>query len=311
VIVGTVASITSHLSLVGMKPFSLCIIDEASQILEPYLLPMISLCLQNGMPCIGKFVMIGDHKQLPAVVQQRPSESVVSDSLLRDISLLDCRDSLFERMLRLYRNDKNVCFMLTRQGRMHHEIADFPNKHFYQGQLQVVPLHHQLTPSTEPRVRFVHVSPYANGLWDNVNVAEAELVVDYLINIWEANKADFHPDETVGVIVPYRNQISAILSILASRLQVDDHPLMNITIDTVERFQGSQRKYIIYSLTVQREYQLRFLTETNFIEDGQLIDRKLNVAMTRAQEYLIMIGNRVVLSKNPLYAQLIQDYLCE
>jgi superfamily I DNA and/or RNA helicase len=92
---------------------------------------------------------------------------------------------------------------------------------------------------------------------------------------------------------------------------VDDHPLLNITIDTVERFQGSQRKYIIYSLTVQREYQLRFLTETNFIEDGQLIDRKLNVAMTRAQEYLIMIGNRVVLSKNPLYAQLIQDYLCE
>jgi superfamily I DNA and/or RNA helicase len=86
---------------------------------------------------------------------------------------------------------------------------------------------------------------------------------------------------------------------------------MNITIDTVERFQGSQRKYIIYSFTVQREYQLRFLTETNFIEDGQLIDRKLNVAMTRAQEYLIMIGNRVVLSKNPLYAQLIQDYLCE
>jgi superfamily I DNA and/or RNA helicase len=157
----------------------------------------------------------------------------------------------------------------------------------------------------------VHVSPYANGLSDNVNVAEAELVVDYLINIWESNKADFHTDETVGVIVPYRNQISAILSILASRLQVDDHPLLNITIDTVERFQGSQRKYIIYSFTVQREYQLRFLTETNFIEDGQLIDRKLNVAMTRAQEHLIMIGNRVVLSKNPLYAQLIQDYLCE
>lgn len=311
VIVGTVASITSHLSLVGMKSFSLCIIDEASQILEPYLLPMISLRLQNGMPCIRKFVMIGDHKQLPAVVQQRPSESVVSDSLLRDISLLDCRDSLFERMLRLYRNDENVCFMLTRQGRMHHEIADFPNKHFYQGQLLVVPLRHQLTPSTEPRVRFVHVSPYANGLSDNVNVAEAELVVDYLINIWEVNKADFHPSETVGVIVPYRNQISAILSIMAGRLEVDEHPLLHITIDTVERFQGSQRKYIIYSFTVQREYQLRFLTETNFIEDGQLIDRKLNVAMTRAQEYLIMIGNRVVLSKNPLYAQLIQGYLCE
>ena len=311
VIVGTVASITSHLSLVGMKPFSLCIIDEASQILEPYLLPMISLRLPDGVPCIGKFVMIGDHKQLPAVVQQRSSESFVCDPLLRDISLLDCRDSLFERMLRLYRNDDNICFMLTRQGRMHHEIAEFPNKHFYQGQLQVVPLHHQLTPSSEPRVKFIHVTPYANSLSDNVNIAEAELVVDHLINIWEKHKEDFHPDETVGVIVPYRNQISAILTILAGRLEVDDHPLMHVTIDTVERFQGSQRKYIIYSFTVQRDYQLRFLTETNFLEDGQLIDRKLNVAMTRAQEYLIMIGNRVVLSKNPLYAQLIHTYLSE
>ena len=62
---------------------------------------------------------------------------------------------------------------------------------------------------------------------------------------------------------------------------------------------------------MQRDYQLRFLTETNFLEDGQLIDRKLNVAMTRAQEYLVMIGNRVVLSKNPLYAQLIHTYLSE
>ena len=311
VIVGTVASIASHLSLVSMKPFSLCIIDEASQILEPYLLPMISLRLPDGMPCIGKFVMIGDHKQLPAVVQQRSSESLVSDPLLRDISLLDCRDSLFERMHRLYRNDDDVCFMLTRQGRMHHEIAEFPSKHFYQGQLQVVPLHHQLTPSSEPRVKFIHVNPYANSLSDNVNIAEAELVVDHLINIWEKHKEDFHPDETVGAIVPYRNQISAILTILASRLEADDHPLMHVTIDTVERFQGSQRKYIIYSFTVQRDYQLRFLTETNFLEDGQLIDRKLNVAMTRAQEYLIMIGNRVVLSKNPLYAQLIHTYLSE
>jgi superfamily I DNA and/or RNA helicase len=81
--------------------------------------------------------------------------------------------------------------------------------------------------------------------------------------------------------------------------------VMNITIDTVERFQGSQRRYIIYGFTIQKHYQLRFLTNNTFMEDGKLIDRKLNVAMTRAQEHLIMIGNPAILESNPLIREVI------
>lgn len=81
---------------------------------------------------------------------------------------------------------------------------------------------------------------------------------------------------------------------------------MHITIDTVERFQGSQRRYVIYGFTVQKAYQLRFLTETTFEEDGMIIDRKLNVAMTRAQEYLVMVGNSALLRKVLLYNKLLE-----
>ena len=82
-----------------------------------------------------------------------------------------------------------------------------------------------------------------------------------------------------------------------------------ITIDTVERFQGSQRDVIIFSATVQQLYQLEFLTSNNFVEDfdkgGRIIDPKLNVVMTRARKQLILIGNEQVLSNNSVYKALI------
>ena len=89
---------------------------------------------------------------------------------------------------------------------------------------------------------------------------------------------------------------------------------LDITIDTVERYQGSQRKYIVYGFTVQKRYQLDFLTDNTFRDtDGTLIDRKLNVAMTRAEEHLILVGNPELLAQAPVFHQLItflQDRHC-
>ena len=86
--------------------------------------------------------------------------------------------------------------------------------------------------------------------------------------------------------------------------------LKDITIDTVERYQGSQRDVIIYSFAVSRLYQLDFLTaSTCKDEDGNTIDRKLNVALTRARKQMIMVGDADILRHNPLFRQLIQAYL--
>jgi DNA replication ATP-dependent helicase Dna2 len=73
----------------------------------------------------------------------------------------------------------------------------------------------------------------------------------------------------------------------------------------VERYQGSQRDVIIYSFTIQQRYQLDFLAANTFMEDGHPIDRKLNVALTRARRQLILLGNRETLEWNPLFRQLI------
>ncbi len=114
---------------------------------------------------------------------------------------------------------------------------------------------------------------------------------------------DFDANRTVGVIVPYRNQIAMIRRELA-KLGIAE--LDNITIDTVERYQGSQRDVIIYSFTIAHRYQLDFLTANCFEENGKIIDRKLNVALTRARKQMIITGHIPTLCFNRTFKALIE-----
>ena len=314
VVVSTTSTLLSQPFLIQLMNFSLCIVDEASQILEPNI---IGLLVSDH---IQRFILIGDHKQLPAVVQQPDDEP----------SLHACRLSLFERLLQQERAAGRDDFVaiLRRQGRMHPDIAAFPNEFFYATEhLQPVPLPHQEEtalryeqPSQDDlddllkqhRVLFFDSGQYRQSgisseyaLSDKVNIEEARMVADLLRRIVRQYGARFDAQKTVGVIVPYRNQIAMIRRELA---QLGLPQLNAISIDTVERYQGSQRDVIIYSFTIRHPYQLDFLTANCFEESGSIIDRKLNVAMTRARKQLLMTGCTRVLSQNPLFAELIRRY---
>ncbi len=318
VLVGTTSAFNGNISLFGIKQFSLAIIDEASQILEPHLIGLLSAA-SGGAPAIRKFVMIGDHKQLPAVVQQGADISKVTDPLLNAIDLTDCRLSLFERLLRRYHDDSAVVFMLNRQGRMHPDIALFPNDNFYGGRLCAVPLGHQRETLPESvgapdgieqllrtrRTAFVDAALPESVASDKVNPVEAEMIAATVARIYRIERDRFSPTETVGVIMPYRGQIATVRRCIAA---YGIAGLDAITIDTVERYQGSQRRYIIYGFTISRNYQFRFLADNVFTDfDGTTTDRKLNVAMTRAEEHLILFGNAALLSRNTIFNRLIQQ----
>ncbi len=319
VFVGTTTALNSNIAMFQLKQFTLAIIDEASQILEPHLIGLLS-AHKDGIPAIKKFVLIGDHKQLPAVVQQTGDVSKVQDVLLNNIHLTDCRLSLFERLLRKYARNEDVTYMLKKQGRMHPEISLFPNYTFYSNILEVVPRPHQevnlpvkgdgkngiIDLLKTRRIAFIASERPMNSPSDKVNQTEAEMIAATVVKIYEIENANgFDANRTVGVIVPYRNQIATV------RNEIDKYGiklLHDITIDTVERYQGSQRKYIVYGFTVQKYYQLNFLTSNVFEDeiDGNIVDRKLNVAMTRAEEHLVMFGNAELLSNNFTFFKLME-----
>lgn len=318
IIVGTVAAISGKPELFRLKHFNVAIIDEATQILEPQLLGILCARGEDDRNAIDKFILIGDHKQLPAVVLQNTEQSAIYDESLLSIGLANLKDSLFER---LYRNcssgnDSSSSIiadntssatgrsydMLCRQGRMHPEVALFANRAFYGGRLIPVGLPHQLEDSGHiSRVAFYPSIPERAGSSAKVNSSEARIVAGLAARIYESNQKHFDESRTLGVITPYRSQIALI----KKEIETLGIPALNrILVDTVERFQGSERDVIIYSFCVNHPYQLKFLS--NLTEEaGVLIDRKLNVALTRARKQMFITGVPGLLKRNPIYKSLL------
>ncbi|MCB0663670.1 MAG: hypothetical protein KDC24_13070, partial [Saprospiraceae bacterium] len=133
------------------------------------------------------------------------------------------------------------------------------------------------------------------------NIFEAKAVVETI----KACKALFELNgitRSIGVITPYRAQIALI----REQLQLQGLHPDDFTVDTVERYQGGARDVIILSLCLNTDTQL--LSLMSLSEDGT--DRKLNVALTRAREHLIIIGNPELMSQNAVYRKLL-DWLGE
>ena len=329
VFVGTVATLSAKTDLFRLKAFDVALIDEATQILEPQLLGLLCARSASDKDAIGKFILIGDHKQLPAVVLQSSAQSEVHDESLRSIGLYNLRDSLFERLYRYITHRGTAVVgamtlaerchdMLRRQGRMNVEVARFPNLAFYGNQLEPLGLPHQqgelaLAAGLEAdefasllvrRVAFLPSVPEPLEYSPKVNHSEARMVARLAVSVYKQYSAlgQFSTTATLGIIAPYRSQIALI----KRELQSTGIPeLAGVMVDTVERFQGSERDVILYSFCLNRAYQLDFLSNVT-MEDGVPVDRKLNVALTRARKQMFLTGVPGLLNRNPIYARLLQ-----
>ncbi|MEM9545956.1 MAG: AAA domain-containing protein [Bacteroidota bacterium] len=308
IFISTVSSIVSKKELFKLKRFDRVIVDEASQILEPMLLGLLSR--------IEKAVLIGDHKQLPAVVTQTENLSKIKSENLLELGISDMSMSLFERLYHrcLKMQWDHAYGLLSYQGRMHQALMDFPNSHFYQNKLKVLP---NLT-------RLVEGRGFRNSLNESQVLVENRFIyvpteVDMAFN-WKTNKFEtirlieiirsleqlYLENEraitknTIGIITPYRAQIATIRKSMEEEVP---HLLEYITIDTVERYQGGARDIILLSLCTNKLSQLKSLVSLS----NEGIDRKLNVAMTRAREQLVILGNREILSSNETYDALMNS----
>ena len=276
--------------------FTLAIIDEASQLLEPHVAAI--LC------DVPRFILIGDQNQLPAVVQQSAeSLQVISPELAADFPRLG--DSVFLRLWRMAgARNWPVTAQLTEQGRMHKDIMAFPNTAFYGGTLTTLtptqdldsPVRSMPSASAldqflaERRIAFVNVPATIQRRTSTVEARCLGLMFERLV------AAGVDPTE-IGIICPYRAQIQTIRSALPPALR--DRP----TVDTVERFQGSTRDVILVSFTIRDAGQLQHI-ET--MDEFGVVDRKLNVALTRARSQCILLGHQGALSGGKALGKLLQ-----
>ena len=311
--VGTLASIVGKPELFDLKKFNVAIIDEASQIIESQIIGLL--------PNFDKFIMIGDHKQLSTITLQGENKSKVNDIDLNNIELNDCQESYFERLFRICKKKgwEQAYETLTYQGRMHNELSHFSNKYFYDNlllpasewQTKILPnfVYEKSDPyqllAANNRICFIP-NKQLNDNYINDKICEGEAdITTYLsqaiINIYKNSNIAFDSQKTLGIITPYRNQIALI----RHKLEKTGIPeLQNIMIDTVERYQGSQRDIIIMSFCINKSYQLDFFCNLN---REKTVDRKLNVALTRARQQLFLTGNEYVLRQNNIYNNLLNE----
>eukprot|EP00092_Neocalanus_flemingeri_P029315 GFUD01031827.1.p2 GENE.GFUD01031827.1~~GFUD01031827.1.p2 ORF type:complete len:163 (+),score=57.21 GFUD01031827.1:407-895(+) len=106
-------------------------------------------------------------------------------------------------------------------------------------------------------------------------------------------------EEEIGVITPYRRQVQKI------RGRLEQRGITGVMVGTTEEFQGQERRIIILStvrstpkyLNIDSQYRLGFLADS----------KRFNVAITRAQALLIVVGNPHILSQDRDWRKLL-DY---
>lgn len=279
---------TATSALLAELEFDLAIVDEAGQISLPNLLvPLVRA--RRG-------VLVGDHHQLPPFLDDdvrrwtrtlagvrdlRPQEAAAISDLL-------CK-SAFEQLYGSAGADHQV--MLTIQRRMPEVLARFVSQAFYDNLLRTEhpgvtadPVFHSPIAMVDTVDRPANERADGRGPrsedWNQhgyVNRLEAKLIAK-LLSQYTTVYADW------AVIVPYRAQADLIGELLADL--IGDGGRTSDNVGTVDSFQGGERDLIVYGFTRSNDNgEIGFLREL----------RRINVAITRARQQLVLVGDTATL----------------
>jgi superfamily I DNA and/or RNA helicase len=259
------------------RKFKTVFIDEASQAVEPAMwIPLLKA---------EKVVMAGDHWQLPPTIK---SFEAAKEGL---------ETTIFERMMK----EKDVSVMLQTQYRMHDDIMQFSNLHFYKGELKSADVIEKRRQVFQQAVKFIDTA--GCGFDEKINpetlstynTDEADFLLKRLHAMIEENPEMLQM--SIGIIAPYRAQ-TVVLNELIATYPWYEELKKNMSINSVDAFQGQERDVIMMSLVRSNDRG-----EIGFLSNK----RRMNVAMTRAKHLMMMIGDSGTLSANPFFDELIQN----
>jgi ATP-dependent RNA/DNA helicase IGHMBP2 len=267
------------------KEYQTVFIDEAAQALEPA--TWIPITKAN------RVIFAGDHCQLPPTVKSYEAEKA------------GLGITLFEKAIQRQKAD----VMLEVQYRMNEQIMKFSGEKFYKGLLKADAQVKNITLSKSGNellnkpVEFIdtagcgYIEQAEKETGSTYNPEEALLLFKHLSMLLENLEVEKIPVKNlrIGIISPYKAQINFLKDKINNFLLLKD--LKNISINTVDGFQGQEREIIYISLTRSNENG-----EIGFLSDI----RRMNVAITRAKKKLVVIGDTATLAQHPFYGDFLK-----
>ncbi|KAK6495309.1 Tripartite DNA replication factor [Arthrobotrys musiformis] len=283
------------------RVFDYCIVDEASQITLPVCVGPIRMA--------KKFVLVGDHFQLPPLVR-----SVEAKAGGLDVSLFKVLSDAHPGSV----------VNLEHQYRMCEDIMALSNHLIYEGRLKCgtekVAKSSLKIPNIGALEGFHRHSSDGEGMCDEVSCWIRDLLKEDVkamflntdfVSAPEEKKGDrtYNPIEAeltrqlvegflhcgvdateIGVVSVYRSQIKAIQHLLHGHPSVEMH--------TADKFQGRDKDCIIISLVRSNDKEIV----------GELLKdwRRINVAFTRAKTKLLIIGSKGTLGSNELLGRFVE-----
>lgn len=246
------------------------LMEETAQILEvETTIPLLLQNPENGVNRLKRWIMIGDHNQLPPIIQ---------NSAFQKFSNME--QSLFARFIRL----GVPAIELDAQGRARPSLCDL-----YRWRYQNLKELNHVREKTEFKLanpgfvydyQFVNVEDF-KGVGESTpmphyyqNRGEAE----FLIAIYKYMRTIGYPSEKISVLTTYNGQKELLRELFEKEYSKNESIGLPSKVTTVDKFQGQQNDYILLSLVRTRTV-------------GHLRDiRRLVVAMSRARLGLYVLG---------------------
>ncbi len=251
VILGTPVGLKdAHISKIK---FQTLVLDEAGQCIEP-----LAWCI---FPLAEKYVLAGDHLQLPPTVLSAEAAKLGLSKSILQVSIA---------------TSKNV-YLLNTQYRMRQSIAGFSSGYFYNSLLQTA------SHLSDTGVHITFIDTAGSGYNekhgpDGISLQnEGELQIAQLIL-----ETELLAPESTAFISPYSGQVAAAKELLPKTMRIS----------TIDSFQGQEKENIILSLVRSNDDG-----DIGFLKDY----RRMNVALTRAKEKLFVIGDSATIGADPFY----------
>ncbi len=265
------------------RNFDCVIVDEVSKATPPeLLLPML-----KG----AKIVLIGDSRQLPPMIGPKALIDLAIELNVPEADVEHLKRSMFKELWD--RRPEDLSWWLTDQYRMHPQIMDAINQ-FYANKL-VCRIEdpdskraHGCDPIFRPDNHIVWIptpieaefaeTEVGTSFCNDVELNIIEGLVEQLDAVWQGR-----PKKDVGVITFYAAQARELKARLKERSPEKEFHNLNIRLGTVDRFQGMERPIVIVSLVRNNPRG-----DVGFAKEPE----RVNVAFSRAQELLIIVGSR-------------------